>query len=142
MDAQQYLAFLERKKTHTKKKFWQIWTPFIISCLAIVTVAVFIVILTFSPANTDFHTKWSGISIVFMSLPALFFALLILVVVIGVIYLVARITNLVPGYTELILYYLRRANLLVLLASNKISTPFIFLKSKSAGLKILFRKKK
>jgi len=130
-----------RIKSHRRKTFWQVWVPFVFALILILTTAVFVVLLTFNPDMDAFHTKWSSISMVFLSLPMLLVALLVLIILAGLIYLVWSFHKIVPEYSSKTLDFLIQIRDYARMGSDKILKPFIAANTAVAAIKSIYKKK-
>jgi hypothetical protein len=132
---------MDTKQKHRKASFWQIWFPLGISCILFIASAVFVVILTARDTTGQFNTKWASISITYLSLPALFLALLILILLIGLIYLFARLYQILPEYLLKAREIFGLINQYTHMISERITKPVIVINSKASGWATLFKKK-
>lgn len=128
------------KKIHKQQILWQIWVPLIVCFLIVLFLAVMSVWMTAQDITGDFNTKWSSISLVFLSLPALFAALVLLIVLCGLIYLAAILITKTPVYSRKVLDFLLQAQKFVQCWSDKIAEPVIGIKSRWHGLSRIIRK--
>jgi len=132
---------MDTKQKHRKATFWQIWFPLVISCILFITAAVFVVLLTARDTTGQFNTKWASISITYLSLPTLLVAFLVLILLIGMIYLIARMYQILPDF------FLKAREIFELISqytssvSDQITKPIIMINSKASGLAALFKKK-
>ncbi len=110
MDSQRPPAHLERNpKTHAAHKrevFWQITVPMLLGVLLILAVVGAIIFSTLQPV-TDVE-RWADVSLIWLILPALFFALLFLIVLGGIVYAISFLLRLIPRYTLVIQLYIER----------------------------------
>ncbi len=111
MDSQNLQKHLERNpKTHAEHKrevFWQITVPLIIGLLLILAAVGAVVFFTVQPVTEV--GRWASVSLIWLILPALFFALLILIVLAGLIYAISFLLRLVPHYTLVVQLFLEQA---------------------------------
>lgn len=140
---EKYLTDLQNqiKNDHKKKSFWQIWLPLAVSIVVMLVLCVFVVLLTTRDTSGDFSLKWSSISIIFMSLPAMLFSLLFLALLIGVIYLLIKLYAILPHYAHQLRYILKKAGEFIHMACDRVSAPIILVNSNYAGFSTLFKKK-
>jgi uncharacterized protein involved in cysteine biosynthesis len=80
------------------KQFWtQIMLPILIAVLGFIVVIVLISLATFhAHGNVN---RWAAISTIWLVLPVLVAGLILLVLLIGMIYLLAQITSIIPSYS-------------------------------------------
>lgn len=133
---------MKKKKNHKKESFWQIWIPLTISVLIVIAVAVFVVLSTTRDLSGNFNVKWSSISLVYLSLPALFGSLIFFILLCLIIYLIAKIYTLLPIYSQKALEFLNITAKNARLGSDKITKPLILLNSKVTGIAAIFDRKK
>lgn len=132
---------MDMRKKHRKQTFWQVWFPLAITILIFLFLAVFVVILTAGDQTGNFNTKWASISLVYLSIPALISALIILVLLIATIYLAGKLYIILPEYSLKALDFLKKVSSALRMASDRISMPIIFVNSRMTALSVLFRRK-
>ena len=107
MDTHSRFSHLERNpKTHAEHRrevFWQITLPLGFGIL-LVLAAVAAIILSATQPATDLG-RWADVSVMWLILPSLFFALILLIILIGFIYLISYILRLVPHYARILQIY-------------------------------------
>lgn len=84
---------------HRKEVWWQITFPLILAGL-LLALLVAGVIWAAAGANDEVG-RWASVSLIWLILPALVFALLGLGVVAGLTYLVSKLLGVLPGYARL-----------------------------------------
>ncbi len=98
MDSQKRSTSPERNpKTHAAHKrevFWQITAPLVTGILVLLAAVGAIVYSTIQPV-TDVG-RWASVSLIWLIVPALFFALLILAVVAGLVFAVSYLMGKIP----------------------------------------------
>ena len=93
-------------KNH-RRQFWlQIFMPMLIAILLIVALAVWTGIVTFGQGGDS--PRWAAISTIWLVIPIMFFSLIFLTILIGLIYLMTRALNIIPLYTAKAQYYVNR----------------------------------
>ncbi len=116
MDSQNRATRMERNpktfSTHRRETFWQITLPLLIGILLILA-AVGTIIFSATQPVTDVE-RWAGVSLMWLILPSLFIALLVLAILAGLIYAIVFLTGHIPKYTLIVQLYLEQAR-------NKIS---------------------
>ena len=133
---------MQTKTTHRKDTFWQIWLPLIVSVLLILALAVVIVVSTVRDTSGDFNTKWSSISLVYLSLPTLLLALIVLILLAGLIYLLVRLYQWIPGFSLRVTDFMNQVSYYARLVCDKSVSPIVFVRSKYAGLNAILKKTK
>lgn len=111
MDNQSRSFLLERNpKSHAEHKrevFWQITVPMLVGILVILA-AVGAIIFSATQPVMDVE-RWADVSLMWLILPSLFFALLFFFLLAGLIYAVIYIMHVIPHYTLVIQLYLEKA---------------------------------
>jgi hypothetical protein len=127
MDAPHKLLVSERNPlTHAKHKrevFWQILFPMLIGILLVLSVA-FVIIFTGPQSSSDL-SRWAAVSTIWLILPSLFFALIILIILSAFVYLITVVLRITPRYALIIQLYFEIAKNKVSYYSNKITEPII-----------------
>ena len=85
---------------HRRDVLRQITLPLITGSLLLVA-CMALVIIAAAGANGEVR-RWADVSLVWLLLPALFFSLLILGLLIGITYLVSKLLGVLPGYARLV----------------------------------------
>jgi len=92
---------------HRKQLTWQIVLPIALAAVLFVAVIVLVNIATFR-ANGDV-ARWAAISTIWIVVPIMIGMLLLLVLLGGLIYLLAKLLNITPRYTGLAQDYVYKA---------------------------------
>ncbi len=116
---------------HRKEVWWQITLPLVIGCLVLV-LAIAGVIWAAAGSRPQV-TRWADISLIWLILPALFFALLGLGVLVGITYLVSKLLGVLPGYARVVQNAIASVQQKALKANNVLVAPALKLKSWFAG---------
>ncbi|MEZ0396055.1 MAG: hypothetical protein ABWK53_06465 [Anaerolineales bacterium] len=124
-------------RRHRKQRAWHILLPFLLTALLALGGAA----LAAFGGGTGQARLWADISLIWLILPALFFALLCLAVLIGVIYLLARLTRAVPPVAAKIQFFSRRVANGARQAADKAAQPVVWLRQAGAMLKAALRLK-
>jgi hypothetical protein len=100
---------LRNPKTHAEHRrevFWQITFPLLIGILLLLAAVGVIVYLTVQPV-TDVG-RWADVSLIWLILPSLFLAFLMLAILIGFIVLVSYLLRLIPPYALIVQLYIEQ----------------------------------
>jgi hypothetical protein len=116
---------------HRKQVGWQITLPLVIGCL-VIALAIAGVIWSAVGANPELE-RWADISLMWLILPALFFALIPLAVVGGLTFLVSKLLGVLPGYSRLVQDAFVNIQSKLLKVSDALVVPSLKLKSWAAG---------
>lgn len=120
-----------------RRQFWtQIFLPMIVAVLLIIAVAV-ITGLTAFGAN-DRSPIWAAISTIWLVIPVMFFGLIFLVLLVSLVYLLARTLQILPPYTSKAQYYVDRGASEAKRFSDMAAKPVIFIEGIMASLKAIF----
>ncbi len=124
-------GFSERNpKTHARHRqevFWQITLPLVIGILLMLAAVVAIILSATRPV-TDLG-RWAGVSLIWMILPSLFFALIMLVILVGLGYAISQLIRIIPRYALIIQLYFERAKGKVSQLTNLMVEPLLRINS-------------
>lgn len=126
-------------QAHRKQVFWQIILPVGFSVLACLGLIILISLATFGAAGDV--ARWAAISTIWIVIPLLFAGLLLLLLLGGLIYLLARLLNILPTYTALVQDYTFRGASRLRGISDAAVQPILFLEGLNASIKAIFRRK-
>ena len=123
-------------RNHRRQSFWQILFPFIVIALLVIAAGVLAVVGGASQARV-----WADVSLIWLVVPILIFALLFLALLGGMIYLLIRLTRAIPPISARAQFYGRRISGGVRGAADKAVQPILWLEQIGATLAALFRSK-
>ncbi len=129
----------ERRPSYQKhqRQFWtQIILPMILAALVVIAVATLAGVATFG-ADGD-SPRWAAVSTIWLVIPVMFFGLLFLAVVAGLIYLLAQTLKVIPPYTSKAQYYTYQVSDIIKRISDGVAKPIIFIESVLARIKAFF----
>ena len=119
-----------------RRQFWiQIFLPMILAVLIIIAVAVITGIAALGQGDSP---RWAAISTIWLVIPVMFFGLLFLVLLAGLIYLLARTLNIIPPYTSKAQYYVNRGASEAKRFSDMAAKPVLFIEGIIASVKAIF----
>ena len=110
----------------------------LIAILLIIAVAVWTGIATFGQGGDS--PRWAAISTIWLVIPIMFFSLLFLAILIGLIYLMARALNVIPPYTAKGQYYVNRGASEAKRFSDMATQPVLFIEGIRASVMAFFGK--
>jgi hypothetical protein len=116
---------------HRREVWWQITLPLLLGCLLLVALIAGVIWAATDPASEV--GRWADISLMWIMLPALFAALVMLILLIGITYLVSKLLGVLPGYARLVQDFFTVGKLKVIQFSDTLVKPVMKLKSWSAG---------
>lgn len=116
---------------HRRETFRQIYLPLIIGIvLALVVFAAIIILATRSLENLN---RWASVSIIWMIIPSLLIALILMVVVLGLLFAISRLLGILPGYSKIVQSYFYQAEGVVSNITDQAVEPVLRLRSAWAG---------
>jgi uncharacterized membrane protein YhdT len=131
MDTPRKPVYPERNpKTHAlhqREVFWQISLPLVIGILVLVAAVVAIVLSATQPV-TDLG-RWADVSLMWIILPSLFFALIMLAITIGLVIGVSLLLRIVPCYARILQLYFELGKGKVSQLTNLLAEPILRVKS-------------
>ncbi|MDY6847082.1 MAG: hypothetical protein SVP52_08100 [Chloroflexota bacterium] len=119
---------------HHREKFWQILFPIAVSVILIIIAAVFVILIDFQLSDGGSVSQWADVSIIWLVLPIMMFAVFGTLVLAGLIYLVSKLLNILPPYSNLIQEYASLITTRVNLVTRKLVSPLVSAKSIKAGM--------
>lgn len=120
---------------HRREKIWQILVPLFIWTLLILAVGAIVIQTAARSSAGGSVSQWADTSAIWLILPIIMVAIFGILILIGLIYLVARIIKILPPYADLIQGYASLIATRVSLVTRRIASPFITVESTSAGIK-------
>jgi hypothetical protein len=131
MDTTRRSVYPERNpKTHAEHRrevFWQITLPLVIGILLLLAALAAIIFSAAQPI-TDVG-RWADVSLMWIILPSLFFALIILVILIGLVYGISRLLSIIPRYAYIIQRYFEQGRGKVSQLTNLMAEPVLKINS-------------
>jgi uncharacterized membrane protein len=123
---------------HRKQLTTQIILPMVISTLVLIGVIVLISLSTFN-SNGDV-SRWAAISTIWIVIPILLVGLIVLAILIGLIYLMARALGALPRYTGIAQDYVHIAQSYIIRGANMVVKPVIALEGFIENAKAFFER--
>ncbi|MBI5352160.1 MAG: hypothetical protein HZB50_05940 [Chloroflexi bacterium] len=112
---------------HRKQRTTQIILPVVVSAVLMVALIVLISFVTFN-SNGDVG-RWAAISTIWIIIPTLLAGLIVLAILIGLIYLMARALHYLPHYTGIAQDYVYIAQAYIMRAADKVIKPVLAVNS-------------
>jgi hypothetical protein len=128
----------ESYQRHQRQRFWQILLPVAIGSLLILAILALVIRTAIGTDAGGPVSQWSDASLIWLSLPALLFALVMALILIGMIYMIGRLLKILPGYTYTGQYYVRLAADFIAEIADKLVVPFIAVRGVSASVQAFF----
>ena len=123
---------------HRHQRFWQVLAPVGFGVLVILVILGLVISTAVVTDAGGPVSQWADTSIIWLSLPALMFAMVMAILLIGMIYLMARLLQVLPGFTFTIQYYVDLGTDFVVTMADKVVAPIIAVRSASATVSALF----
>jgi len=121
-------------RAHKRQRFWQILAPIILVVLLAVVIGVFT-----ARAEAGQTRLWADVATIWLVAPLMLFALLCLAVLGGMIYAIARLTQVTPRYTLQAQDFFFRLAGGVKRGADMAVKPVVWLEQARAALKSLFK---
>ncbi len=141
MDAHSSQTDPKRKPSyqrHQRQRFWQIVLP-VGAAVLLMAVVLALVILTASRGDPNAQVSvWADTSTILLLLPVILAAVLAAVVLFGLVYLLARLLNVLPRYTITVQAFTGAAAEKVRTVSDAIARPIIALRGYQAAAGRIF----
>lgn len=123
---------------HKRQRFWQILLPIILGSLITLAVGV-LMVMTIAGVRTGLdESQDADVALIWMIIPLMLAALLFTVVLMWVIYGIAKLLNILPGYAHVVQYYVRWAADKIRFGTKQATVPIIKLESISASVGAFF----
>ena len=117
-------------KRHKKERFWQIFLP--VGLISLIIIAGIVLIIIFGLKSTLSLSQLSDTALIWLIAPGLFFALITVVILGGLIYGIAKLTGILPRYTGRVQYYVGLVTVMVKKWSDKVVSPILAVESTTA----------
>jgi uncharacterized membrane protein (DUF485 family) len=123
---------------HRKQRTTQIILPMVISVVVLIGMIVLISLATFN-SNGDV-SRWAAISTIWIVIPILLVGLIVLTILIGLIYLMARALGALPHYTGIAQDYVYIAQNYIIRGADMVVKPMIALEGFIENVKAFFER--
>lgn len=108
---------------HRKQVVRQIILPVVIAAVLMIALIVLISLVTFN-SNGDVG-RWAAISTIWIIIPAILAGLILLAILVGLIYLMARALSALPTYTGIAQDYVYKAKAYIIRGADMAAKPII-----------------
>jgi hypothetical protein len=122
------------QQNHRKQVFWQITVPLI--AVVVVILAVAVLAATGSVQSTSL---WANISLIWLLIPVMVFALILMVILAGLVYAVIWLVRILPGYSLQVQNFMVAITSQVEKLGNAIVEPILRVNAFLASLQALRR---
>jgi hypothetical protein len=130
----QHYSYLQ----HRKERTTQIVLPVAIAAVLMIALIVLISLVTFN-SNGDV-SRWAAISTIWIIIPILLAGLILLAILIGLIYLMARAVSALPTYTAIAQDYVYKARAYIIRGADMVAKPVIALDGFVEKIKAFFER--
>jgi len=107
----------------------------ILAVLLIIAVAVITSVAAFGQGDSP---RWAAISTIWLVIPVMFFGLIFLAILVGLVYLLARTLDVIPPYSSQAQYYVNRASSEIKRFSDMAAKPVFFIEEIVARIQAIF----
>jgi len=129
----------ESYKKHRQEIIWQITLPMVLTAILFIALIVLINIATFRD-SADVG-RWAAVSTIWISIPIMIAALLLIAILIGIIYLLIRLLQIAPIYTGKAQDFAHKAAGYARHAADAAVKPIIALNSIGASIETFLGRK-
>ena len=126
-------------KRHRRQLTSQIILPMVLTAILFVALIVLINVATFRDGGDV--ARWAAISTIWIVIPIMIASLIFLAVLVGIIYLLARLLGIAPIYTNRAQDFMRKLAIRIQHAPDASVKPVIFLDSIGASISRLLGRK-
>jgi len=126
-------------KRHRKEVTWQVILPVLLTGIFIIGLTILVSIATFRDGGDV--GRWAAISTIWLVIPIMIAGLILFILLIGIIYLLARLLHIAPTYTGLAQDYIHRGAHIIKKVADAAVQPIFFLEGFSANVKAFFGRK-
>ena len=123
-------------QAHRRDIRWQILAPMIVVLILIIAASVAV---SASPAASA--SLWADVSTIWLLIPWLIFAFIMLLTLSGLIYGMAKLLQITPIYTEKLYHLIRLIGRKLEKVADSSTKPIFFVEEISAGIKSFFIQK-
>lgn len=127
-----HASYLKHRKDFT----WKILFPVILSSVLCIGLIVLINIATFGGGGDV--GRWAAISTMWIAVPTIIGMLIVLALIGGIIYLLARLLNLLPPYTSMVQDFFYKIENYAKRGADAVAKPVISISAVAASINRLF----
>ncbi len=110
-------------EVHRQQVVRQIILPVVLAALVMIGMVVLIVLVTFKQGGDA--GRWAAISTIWIVIPVMVAGLILLVLLVGLIYLLARALGALPYYTGIAQDYVYKARGIIMRGANMVVRPIL-----------------
>lgn len=124
---------------HRRDLAWKIIFPVVLSAVLCLALVVIINLATFRDSGDV--ARWAAISTMWIAIPTMVGMLVVLALVAGIVYLLARLLNIAPRYTVIAQDFFYKVKSYAKRIADAIAKPVITIDSIGAGISRIFGKR-
>ena len=124
---------------HRRQRTTQIILPMVLAVILCIAAATLVGFATFQ-WNGDVG-RWAAISTMWIAIPVFLMGLVFLTLLVGLIYLLARLLGIAPTYTSQAQNFVQKLGIRIRLAANALVKPVIYVNGMGSSIKALFGRK-
>ena len=124
---------------HRRDLTWKILFPVILSAVLCLALVVIINLATFRDSGDV--ARWAEISTMWIAVPTMLGMLIVLALLVGIIYLLARLLNIAPRYTLIAQDFIYKVESYAKRIADAVAKPVISIDSIGAGISRIFGKR-
>lgn len=129
----------ESYRNHRRQLFWQILLPIILTALLCVGLIVLINIAAFR--NNGDVARWAAVSTIWIVIPIIFGLVIVLALLGGLVYLMAKLLRVTPTYTGLAQEYVHKAAGYIRRGADVVVKPIFLIDGLGASIRAFFGRK-
>lgn len=129
----------ESYQRHRRQLTGQVILPIVLAALLFVASIVLISLATFRGSGDS--ARWAEISTMWIAIPVLIMGFVFLAVLVGIIYLLARLLGIAPIYTNRAQGFVQKLGIRIQRAADLPVRPILFLNGMGASIKALLGRK-
>ncbi|MEP0807406.1 MAG: hypothetical protein HRF47_18160 [Chloroflexota bacterium] len=126
-------------RNHRRQLFWQILLPIILTALLCVGLIVVINIAAFR--NNGDVARWAAVSTIWIVIPIIFALVIVLALLGGLVYLMAKLLRVTPTYTGLAQEYVHKAAGYIRRGADAVVKPIFLIDGLGASIREFFGRK-
>ncbi len=129
----------ESYRNHRRQLFWQILLPITLTALLCLGLIVLINLAAFR--NGGDVARWAAVSTIWIVIPIMIGLVIVLALLAGLVYLMAKLLRVTPTYTGLAQEYVHKAALYIKRGADAAVKPIFLIDGVGASIRAFFGRK-
>ena len=129
----------ESYRNHRRQLAWQIILPITLTMILCIALIVLINVATFRDGGDV--GRWAAISTIWIVVPIMIGSLIVLALLGGLVYLMAKLLNIMPTYTGMAQDYVHIAVGYIKRGADAVVKPVFFIDGLGASIRVFFGRK-